>query len=190
METASYLLAALGAILAVVATVLGVNSHRFSVLWIGYIAVICFVTSATCWLHNLWSNESPANPPTVTNIGATMLSDTPAETALHPYEILDAIEKTPPLQILQISKQYVGTRVSFDCELQDGSDSRIFVVLLAPNGGDEKSRFANIPIDLPKHNFLLHAERGTKLHVDGTIAAIDAPVVRIKDATIVRKDHD
>jgi hypothetical protein len=82
----------------------------------------------------------------------------------------------------QTRKQYAGTPVAWNGTLQSGTDNGI---ILIPEGLSQIPPGIYVPIEFPKHNFLLHAPVGTPIHVEGTISDVSPFVINLRKSCTI-----
>jgi len=112
--------------------------------------------------------------------------DTPSPKHPTPLHIKKTIKEAPPLARDTVAKQFEGVPVSWDVTLThsktrlDGSA----LILTQVDG-----YLIDFPVEFPKHNFLLQAPSGTRLHVDGVVDKADGFNATLKDVSVRLRDE-
>jgi hypothetical protein len=102
---------------------------------------------------------------------------------LTPEYIQKIMEESPPLARDMVAKQFIGVPISWDGKLAGSSSIAGKTMIMLDSNGDNFF----VTIELPKHNFLLQAKKGTILHVDGVIDKVSRLYIEIKDAFVQLK---
>jgi hypothetical protein len=98
-----------------------------------------------------------------------------------PREIVNAIKEAPPLIAHKVTEQYLGTPVAFDGMLVSANEKQITVEEPGTAFGHTR---VTLPIELPKHNFLLGVKTNGMVHVEGIVSQISGSQIELKDANV------
>lgn len=201
--------AVLGIIALIIAAVntLG-KDHAEKRVWLGraLFAIGCLLVGASIgWFlgrpdhdGNLQSNGKPTNEASKAQSHEVKIAHgTPPSiiSATHkhptPEYIAQIVGSAAPLSRDKTAEQFIGVPISWDGELQFGNIAGEPPCIYAESIGSQGAPLGmlfRVPIEFPKHNFLLQAKQGTPLHVEGLIEKVEPSYVSIKDAIITLKD--
>ena len=109
-----------------------------------------------------------------------------------PAFILKTIEDAPPVAQQKVKEQFIGVPVSWDGRLTGSTKAgNTILIHVSPDDPGPTMSF-RVPIELPKHNFLLQAKKGTHLHIEAVIEDIPGRFffMTLKDPSVVELKSD
>lgn len=108
-----------------------------------------------------------------------------------PAFILKTIEAVPPVAQQKVKEQFIGIPISWDGRLE-GSESGAPIFIHVSPDDPSPTLSLRLPIELPKHNFLLQAEKGTHLHIEAVIDSIPGTYyyLTLKDVSVLELKGD